>query len=148
MSVTTTDPVTIDRIARALEDMGVFPFISSKDQVAALLPNRTIRFIVPPTSPAQGVVDYPRFFHPSHQQALLETMRTLNASTYVPKATTYISEQGMIGIRLFHCFNWVAGATDEQLAEEVQQFVLASIAVQNRLDQMYVDPWTKETSNA
>ncbi len=148
MSSTDTAPVTLERIAAALESMGLFPFVSNRGQVAALLPNRTIRVVVPEGHPVQGVSEYPRLFDISHAEELAETVRLFNATTYLPKATTVVTDEGKIAVRLFHCFNWIAGASDAQVKGEVSQFVLSAVALQNRLDQQYPDPWGKEASNA
>lgn len=148
MSSTTSDPVTVDRVAAALETMGLFPFVSDKGQVAAILPNRTLRIILPDSGPAQGVAEYPRHFHASYAPQLAETVRVFNATTYLPKATTLVTDEGMIAVRFFHCFNWIVGATDAQLGGEITQFVLSCIALQQRLDQQYPDQWTKEPSDA
>ena len=75
-------------------------------------------------------------------------VRTFNATTYVPKATLVTTEEGMLSVRFFHCFNWVVGATDAQIKGEISQFILSCIAVQNRLDEQFVDPWAKEAPNA
>ena len=64
MSTTDTPPVTLDRIIEAVEAVGLIPFVSSTGQVAAILPNRTVRIAAPEGRPAQGVADYPRFFDP------------------------------------------------------------------------------------
>ena len=64
MSTTDTLPVTLDRITQAVEAVGLIPFVSNTGQVAAILPNRTVRIAVPEGHPAQGVADYPRFFDP------------------------------------------------------------------------------------
>ena len=94
MSTTDTLPVTLDRITQAVEAVGLIPFVSSTGQVAAILPNRTIRIAVPEGHPAQGVADYPRFFDPSHADQIASAVRRLNASTYLPKVTSGTTETG------------------------------------------------------
>ncbi|MBJ2328997.1 histidine kinase [Schaalia cardiffensis] len=148
MSSTSTDPITIERVAKALETIGLFPFLAGQTQIAAILPNRTIRIVLPEGSPAQGVAEYPRRFHACHRDTLSEVVRTFNATTYVPKAALVTTEEGMLSVRFFHCFNWVVGATDTQIKGEISQFILSCIAVQNRLDEQFVDPWAKEAPNA
>lgn len=148
MSSTETAPVTIERIAAAMESMGIYPFISTKGQVAALLANRTIRVVVPEGHPIQGVSDYPRFFDVAHAEELAESVRVFNATTYIPKATTLVTDEGKVAVRLFHAFNWPAGGTDAQIKGELQQFILSTVALQNRLDVQYPDQWGKEASNA
>ncbi len=54
MSTTDTPPVTLDRVIEAVEAVGLIPFISFTGQVAAILPNRTVRIAVPEGSQAQG----------------------------------------------------------------------------------------------
>ena len=66
MSTTDTPPVTLDRVTEAVQAVGFIPFVSTTGQVAAILPNRTVRIAVPEGHPVQGVADYPRFFDPSH----------------------------------------------------------------------------------
>ncbi len=85
MSTTDTLPVTLDRITQAVEAVGLIPFVSNTGQVAAILPNRTVRIAVPEGHPAQGVADYPRFFDPSHADQIASAVRRLNASTYLPE---------------------------------------------------------------
>lgn len=148
MSSSDSAPVTLERIASALDAMGIVPFVASNNQVAAILPTRTIRIVLPEGRPAQGVADYPRVFHPSHAQQLAQTIAMFNATTYVPKVTTAPADQGTIGVRMHHCFNWVTGASDAQVNAEVSQFVLACVALMNRLDQMYPDQWAKEAHDA
>lgn len=148
MSSPSTDPITIERVAAALESIGVFPFVAGPTQAAALLPNRTIRIVLPEGSPAQGVSEYPRRFHASHREALAEALRLFNASTYIPKSTLAETEEGTLSVRFFHCFNWVVGASDEQIKGEISQFLMSCIALQNRLDEQFVDPWSKEAPNA
>ncbi|MDY6212991.1 MAG: histidine kinase [Schaalia hyovaginalis] len=148
MSSADARPVTVERIGAALESMGIFPFVSDRGQVAALLPSRTIRIIVPEGRPVQGVSDYPRRFHASYTDALNETVRTLNASTYLPKVTTFANEDSTVSVRFLHCFNWAVGATDAQLRGEISQFVMSAIAMQNRLDVQYPDQWAEEAPHA
>ena len=148
MSTTDTPPVTLDRVIHAVEAVGLIPFVSSTGQVAAILPNRTVRIAVPEGHPVQGVADYPRFFDPSHADAIASAVRRLNASTYLPKITSGTTETGAIALHLQHTFNWVVGATDAQVQAEVSQFIMASVAMMNQLDIMFPDQWTKEAANA
>ena len=142
MSTTDTLPVTLDRITQAVEAVGLIPFVSNTGQVAAILPNRT------EGHPAQGVADYPRFFDPSHADQIASVVRRLNASTYLPKITSGTTETGAIALHLQHTFNWVVGATDDQVTAEVSQFIMAAVAMMNQLDIMFPDQWTKEAANA
>ena len=148
MSTTDTPPVTLDRVTEAVQAVGFIPFVSATGQVAAILPNRTVRIAVPEGHPVQGVADYPRFFDPSHADEIASALRRLNASTYLPKVTSAITDTGSIALHLQHTFNWVVGATDAQVNAEVSQFIMASISMMNQLDIMFPDQWTKEGSNA
>ncbi len=96
MSTTDTPPVTLDRITEAVEAVGLIPFMSSTGQVAAILPNRTVRIAAPEGRPAQGVADYPRFFDPAHADVIASAVRRLNASTYLPKVTSTTTDSGAI----------------------------------------------------
>ena len=148
MSTTDTPPVTIDRVTEAVQAVGFIPFVSATGQVAAILPNRTVRIAVPEGHPVQGVADYPRFFDPSHADEIASALRRLNAYTYLPKVTSAITDTGSIALHLQHTFNWVVGATDDQVAAEVSQFIMAAVAMMNQLDIMFPDQWTKEGTNA
>lgn len=148
MSTTDTPPVTLDRVTEAVQAVGFIPFVSATGQVAAILPNRTVRIAVPEGHPVQGVADYPRFFDPSHVDEIASAVRRLNASTYLPKVTSAITDTGAIALHLQHTFNWVVGATDAQVNAEVSQFIMASISMMNQLDVMFPDQWTKEAANA
>ena len=148
MSTTDTPPVTLDRVTEAVQAVGFIPFVSATGQVAAILPNRTVRIAVPEGHPVQGVADYPRFFDPSHADEIASALRRLNASTYLPKVTSAITDTGSIALHLQHTFNWVVGATDAQVNAEVAQFIMASISMMNQLDVMFPDQWTKEAANA
>lgn len=148
MSTTDTPPVTLDRVTEAFQAVGFIPFVSATGQVAAILPNRTVRIAVPEGHPVQGVADYPRFFDPSHADEIASALRRLNASTYLPKVTSAITDTGSIALHLQHTFNWVVGATDAQVNAEVSQFIMASISMMNQLDIMFPDQWTKEAANA
>ena len=148
MSTTDTPPVTLDRVTEAVQAVGFIPFVSTTGQVAAILPNRTVRIAVPEGHPVQGVADYPRFFDPSHADEIASALRRLNASTYLPKVTSAITDTGSIALHLQHTFNWVVGATDAQVNAEVSQFIMASISMMNQLDVMFPDQWTKEAANA
>ena len=148
MSTTDTPPVTLDRVTEAVQAVGFIPFVSATGQVAAILPNRTVRIAVPEGHPVQGVADYPRFFDPSHADEIASALRRLNASTYLPKVTSAITDTGSIALHLQHTFNWVGGATDAQVNAEVSQFIMASISMMNQLDVMFPDQWTKEAANA
>lgn len=148
MSTTDTPPVTLDRVTEAVQAVGFIPFVSATGQVAAILPNRTVRIAVPKGHPVQGVADYPRFFDPSHADEIASAVRRLNASTYLPKVTSEITDTGAIALHLQHTFNWVVGATDAQVNAEVSQFIMASISMMNQLDIMFPDQWTKEAANA
>ena len=148
MSTTDTPPVTLDRVTEAVQAVGFIPFVSATGQVAAILPNRTVRIAVPEGHPVQGVADYPRFFDPSHADEIASALRRLNASTYLPKVTSAITDTGSIALHLQHTFNWVVGATDAQVNAEVSQFIMASISMMNQLDVMFPDQWTKEGTNA
>ena len=148
MSTTDTPPVTLDRVTEAVQAVGFIPFVSATGQVAAILPNRTVRIAVPEGHPVQGVADYPRFFDPSHADVIASALRRLNASTYLPKVTSAITDTGSIALHLQHTFNWVVGATDAQVNAEVSQFIMASISMMNQLDVMFPDQWTKEAANA
>ena len=148
MSTTDTPPVTLDRVTEAVQAVGFIPFVSATGQVAAILPNRTVRIAVPEGHPVQGVADYPRFFDPSHADEIASALRRLNASTYLPKVTSAITDTGSIALHLQHTFNWVVGATDAKVNAEVSQFIMASISMMNQLDVMFPDQWTKEAANA
>ena len=148
MSTTDTPPVTLDRVTEAVQAVGFIPFVSATGQVAAILPNRTVRIAVPEGHPVQGVADYPRFFDPSHADEIASALRRLNASTYLPKVTSAITDTGSIALHLQHTFNWVVGATDAQVNAEVSQFIMASISMMNQLDVMFPDQWTQEADNA
>lgn len=148
MSTTDTPPVTLDRVTEAVQAVGFIPFVSATGQVAAILPNRTVRIAVPEGHPVQGVADYPRFFDPSHADEIASAVHRLNASTYLPKVTSAITDTGAIALHLQHTFNWVVGATDAQVNAEVSQFIMASISMMNQLDVMFPDQWTKEAANA
>ena len=148
MSTTDTPPVTLDRVTEAVQAVGFIPFVSATGQVAAILPNRTVRIAVPEGHPVQGVADYPRFFDPSHADEIASALRRLNASTYLPKVTSAITDTGSIALHLQHTLNWVVGATDAQVNAEVSQFIMASISMMNQLDVMFPDQWTKEAANA
>ena len=148
MSTTDPPPVTLDRVTEAVQAVGFIPFVSATGQVAAILPNRTVRIAVPEGHPVQGVADYPRFFDPSHADEIASALRRLNASTYLPKVTSAITDTGSIALHLQHTFNWVVGATDAQVNAEVSQFIMASISMMNQLDIMFPDQWTKEAANA
>ena len=148
MSTTDTPPVTLDRVTEAVQAVGFIPFVSATGQVAAILPNRTVRIAVPEGHPVQGVADYPRFFDRSHADEIASALRRLNASTYLPKVTSAITDTGSIALHLQHTFNWVVGATDAQVNAEVSQFIMASISMMNQLDVMFPDQWTKEAANA
>ena len=148
MSTTDTPPVTLDRVTEAVQAVGFIPFVSATGQVAAILPNRTVRIAVPEGHPVQGVADYPRFFDPSPADEIASALRRLNASTYLPKVTSAITDTGSIALHLQHTFNWVVGATDAQVNAEVSQFIMASISMMNQLDVMFPDQWTKEAANA
>ena len=148
MSTTDTPPVTLDRVTEAVQAVGFIPFVSATGQVAAILPNRTVRIAVPEGHPVQGVADYPRFFDPSHADEIASALRRLNASTYLPKVTSAITDTGSIALHLQHTCNWVVGATDAQVNAEVSQFIMASISMMNQLDVMFPDQWTKEAANA
>ena len=148
MSTTDTPPVTLDRVTEAVQAVGFIPFVSATGQVAAILPNRTVRIAVPEGHPVQGVADYPRFFDPSHADEIASAVRRLNASTYLPKVTSAITDTGAIALHLQHTFNWVVGATDAQVNAEVSQFIMASISMMNQLDVMVPDQWTKEAAKA
>ena len=78
MSTTDTPPVTLDRITTAVEAVGLIPFTSATGQIAAILPNRTVRIAAPEGRPAQGVADYPRFFHADHADQIASAVRRLN----------------------------------------------------------------------
>ena len=148
MSTTDTPPVILDRVIKAVEAVGLIPFIAFTGQVAAILPNRTVRIAVPEGHPIQGVADYPRFFDPSHADAIASAVRRLNASTYLPKITSVTTETGAIALHLQHTFNWVVGATDAQVGAEVHQFIMAAISMMNQIDIMFPDQWTQEADNA
>ena len=148
MSTTDTPPVILDRVIKAVEAVGLIPLIAFTGQVAAILPNRTVRIAVPEGHPIQGVADYPRFFDPSHADAIASAVRRLNASTYLPKITSVTTDTGAIALHLQLSFNWVVGATDALVQAEVSQFIMASVAMMNQLDIMFPDQWTKEGSNA
>ena len=148
MSTTDTHPVTLDRIIEAVEAVGLIPFVSSTGQVAAILPNRTVRIAAPEGRPAQGVADYPRFFDPAHADVIASAVRRLNASTYLPKVTSTTTNSGAITIQMQHTFNWVVGASDAQVKAEVHQFIMAAISMMNQLDIMFTDQWAKEADNA
>ena len=148
MSTTDTPPVTIERVIEAVQAVGFIPFVSATGQVAAILPNRTVRIAVPEGHPVQGVADYPRFFDPSHAERIASALRRLNASTYLPKVTSRPTDTGAIALHLQHTFNWVVGASDAQVNAEVSQFIMAAVSMMNQLDMMFPDQWTKEGTNA
>ena len=148
MSTTDTPPVTLDRVTEAVQAVGFIPFVSATGQVAAILPNRTVRIAVPEGHPVQGVADYPRFFDPSHADEIASAVRRLNASTYLPKVSSTTTDSVAIAIQMQHTFNWVVGASDAQVKAEVHQFIMAAISMMNQLDIMFTDQWAKEADNA
>ncbi|MDC4233058.1 YbjN domain-containing protein [Actinomyces sp. B33] len=149
MTTIDTPAVTLARVCQALTRIGIVPFTGGENQVAAILPGRVLRIIVPEGRPVQGVADYPRSFSPAHAEALEEAAGRLNATLYLPKVCVIRGDQGgPATVRLQHTFTWAAGASDAQVAAEVRQFVTASIGAMARLDEQFTDPWSKEAADA
>lgn len=143
MSSTEPQPVTREVLAEALGGIGLVPFLGGEDQIAAILPaGRVLRLIVQPGRPVQGVAESPRLLAPEHEEAAADFARTFNATTYLPKVTVVPNPQGQISVRMQHTFLWPAGATAEQVAGEVQQFVMATLGAMARLDQTFPDQWS------
>lgn len=147
MSTQDTPPVTLPRVCDAVAATGLIPFVAEQ-QVAVILPSRTVRIAVPQDNPGQGVADYPRSFDAAHADQVAEAVRNLNASTYLPKVVSTPTEQGTITLHMQHTFNWVVGASDAQLNAEVSQFLMAAIAMMNQLDIAFPDQWAKEADHA
>lgn len=144
MSEDATPPVTRDRIARAVREIGLIPFLGGEDQVAAILPSHVLRIVLPDRHPQQGIAEWSRSLSIRHATRAAEFTHAFNATTYLPKMTTVVTDEGVIRFRVQHTFNWGGGGSDEQVLEEVRQFVMASLSAFSRLDQQFPDPWTTE----
>ncbi len=149
MNATLPTPVTRQRVATAVQAAGLVPFLGGPDQVAAIVPGHVVRLIVPEGRPPQGVAEWPRSLAIRHAPDVAEVVRHFNATTYLPKMTTSVNDRGQIRVLLQHTFNWSGGGTDDQVAGEVRQFIIASLAAFNALDARFPDPWaTEEQTNA
>ena len=126
MSTTDTPPVTLDRVIHAVEAVGLIRS-SPPPASAAILRTAPSASPCPRDTPSRES-RYPRFFDPSHADAIASAVRRLNASTYLPKITSVTTDTGAIALHLQHTFNWVVGATDAQVQAEVSQFIMASVA--------------------
>ncbi|MCI1641243.1 MAG: YbjN domain-containing protein [Actinomyces sp.] len=147
MTASIPAPMTRDRVATAVREAGLIPFLGDSDQVAAIVPRHVVRIVVPEGRPPQGVAEWPRSLAIRHAPAIAEVVRQFNATTYLPKMTTTVTDRGQIRVLLQHTFNWGGGATDAQASAEVRQFILASLAAFNTLDAKFPDPWAKEDSD-
>lgn len=143
MSDSVTTPVTQERVAAAMREAGLIPFLGNTDQVAAILGARVLRVVLPEGHPVQGIAEWPRALDIRHAPRASEITRRFNATTYTPKVTTVAGDDGMIRFRLQHTFTWASGADDAQVDAEVLQFVMATLAAMKRLDEEFPDQWTK-----
>ncbi len=141
MSESTTPAVDLDRIAEAVRRAGLLPFIAGDTQVAAILPSRVMRIVVPGHNPPQGIAEWSRALNIRFAPDAALFARTFNATTYLPKMVTAVTDQGDVHIRFQHTFNWVGGASESQVREEVRQFVLATLGAFDRLEARFPDTW-------
>lgn len=144
MSETVPTPLTQQRVAAAMRTAGLIPFLGDADQVAAILNSRVVRVVLPEGHPVQGVAEWPRALDIRHATLASDVVRRFNATTYTPKVTTAVTDEGSIRFRLQHTFAWASGATDQQVNGEVVQFIMATLAAMNRLDEEFPDHWAKE----
>ncbi len=147
MTATLPRPVTRDRVATAVREAGLIPFLGGPDQVAAIVPGHVVRIVVPQARPPQGIAEWPRSLAIRHAPDVAEVVRQFNATTYLPKMTTSVNDRGQIRVLLQHTFNWSGGGTDAQVSAEVRQFIIASLAAFSALDGRFADPWAKEETN-
>lgn len=147
MSETVTTPVTQARVATAMREAGLIPFLGDSDQVAAILGSRVVRVVLPEGHPVQGIAEWPRALDIRHSTQASDVARRLNATTYTPKVTTVAGDDGAIRFRLQHTFAWASGADDAQVNAEVLQFVMATLAAMKRLDEEFPDQWATEADD-
>ncbi len=119
------------------------PFVAGDAQVAAIFPQLTIRIVVPHGRPPQGIADLPRKFDIKHGENLAETVSSLNASVYLPKLTTSITDDGSVSIRMTHVFNWPVGATAQQVTAEIRGFLTGCLAMSKQFNDRYPDQWSQ-----
>ncbi|MGO3796188.1 MAG: YbjN domain-containing protein [Pauljensenia sp.] len=143
----TTIPVTRERVEGALRKLGLIPFLGEQDQVAAILPSHVLRIVLPPDRPVQGIGEWSRVLDIRFAPQAAEFTASFNAATYLPKMATAVTDDGHIRFRLQHTFTWVAGADDEQVDQEVAQFVMASLAAFTRLGERFPDRWAQEADD-
>ena len=143
----TTLPVTRERVESAMRKLGLIPFIGDQDQVAAILPSHVLRIVLPPDRPVQGIGEWSRVLDIRFAPQAAEFTAAFNATTYLPKMTPSVTDDGHIRFRLQHTFTWVAGADEAQVDQEVAQFVMASLAAFNRLAERFPDRWAQEADD-
>ena len=142
MSADVTTPVSLERLSETLTGIGIVPFVTQGNQVAAILPPaHVIRFVVQDNRPVHGIAEWHRLLAPGHREAAIQVTRTVNATTYLPKLSVADSAAGGLVVRAQHVFMWPAGATDMQLRGEVEQFIRAAFAAFGTLEKTFVDPW-------
>ncbi len=147
MSETVTTPVTQARVAAAMREAGLIPFLGDTDQVAAILGSRVVRVVLPDGHPVQGIAEWPRVLDIRHAPRAADIARSFNATTYTPKVTTVAGDDGAIRFHLQHTFSWASGADDAQVNAEVLQFVMATLAAMKRLDEEFPDEWATEADD-
>jgi len=136
-----TPSVTRDRVQNALKELGlVYMTDSDGDTVVSIFPY-LLYVVTEGSNPVIGVAAAPRAVDVQFTDEVARAVATHNANFYAPKMFSMVSDEGKIRFRLSHCFNWDAGATDEQISSELDAFLHACMDAFSKLDEAFPDPW-------
>lgn len=136
-----TPPVTRDRILSILEDLGISPMLDGEGDLAISLFPYLFYIVTQNQHPILGIGAAPRSVDMQYTELASEFVASHNADFYAPKMYSMVSDEGKIRFRLSHCFNWDAGATDEQISSEIDAFLRGSMDAFGRMEAAFPDPW-------
>lgn len=134
-------PVTADRILQSLNQMGVSAMVDTANGIAVSFFPHVFFIPLGNSLPIVGVCSFHRFFDVQFSSQIAPVVAALNSEFYAPKLYSIVSDEGKIQLRVTHCFNWDVGASDAQIAAELDAFFGSSLQLLNQLEDAFPDPW-------
>ncbi len=133
--------VTRDRIRAALNALDLVGFTDDEGDIGVQLVPYTFYFVRPEDGPILGVASWHRGLNIRYVREATQVVSQFNAEHYCPKLYTLVTDEGDVRLRISHVFNWVEGANDKQLRDEVDTFLRSGLTAFRILGSAFPDPW-------
>lgn len=136
-------PVDIYRVQTVLQETGIQTFIDDDGDLGMVFHPHVFYLTKRHESPFTGICMWYRNLNVGWAKQAAGFCAAHNATFFAPKCYTVVSDEGMLAIRLLHCFNWTWGATDTQITNEVKAFIQTSQRLFEELEKCFPDRWSK-----